>query len=290
MPKPSPGIVVKKYIQLTIPQHAMENKQKYALVTGATMGIGYELAKLFAEDKYNLVIVARSQQELSTTASELKQQYGIDVVPIAKDLSEQGGPFEVYEEIKAKGIQVDVLVNNAAQGEYGKFVDTDLHHELEIVDLNIKGYLVLTKHYLREMVARNEGKILMVTSVAGEMPGPWQAVYHGTKAFVTSFTEAIQNEVNDTNVTITKLLPGPTDTGFFDKADMEESKLVQEGDLADPATVARDGYKALMAGELEIISGFKNKAMVAASKVMPDSLVAKGAHKQAKPVDDKSKK
>ncbi|RDV15544.1 SDR family NAD(P)-dependent oxidoreductase [Pontibacter diazotrophicus] len=267
----------------------MENKQKYALVTGATMGIGYELARLFAQDQYNLVIVARSQQELSTAAAEFKQ-HGIDVVPIAKDLSEQKGPFEVYDEIKAKGIQIDVLVNNAAQGEYGKFIDTDLNHELEIVDLNIKGYLVLTKFFLKEMVARNEGKILMVTSIAGEMPGPWQAVYHGTKAFVTTFTEAIQNEVKDTNVTITKLLPGPTDTGFFEKADMKESKIVQEGKLADPATVAKDGYEALMAGDSQVISGMKNKATVAASKVMPDKTVAETMNKQAKPVDEKSKK
>ncbi|GAB3530957.1 SDR family NAD(P)-dependent oxidoreductase [Pontibacter brevis] len=262
------------------------------------MGIGYELARLFAEDKYNLVIVARDQQELNTTASEFKQQYGVDVVPIAKDLSKQEGPFEVYDQVKAKGVQVDVLVNNAAQGEYGKFVDTDLNHELEIVDLNIKGYLVLTKYYLKEMVARNEGKILMVTSVAGELPGPWQAVYHGTKAFVSSFTEAIQNEVKDTNVTLTKLLPGPTDTNFFEKAGMEESKkagmeeskMVQEGNLADPATVAKDGYEALMAGELEVISGLKNKAMVAASKVIPDKTAAEMTNKQAKPVDKNSKR
>ena len=259
------------------------NNQKYVLITGATSGIGYELAKLFAQDQYNLIIVARNPQELETTASEFKQQYGVEVTTIAKDLSEKQGPFEVYDEVKAKGIRVDVLVNNAGQGQYGEFVDTDINRELEIVQLNIGAYLVLTKAFLKEMVARNEGKILMVSSIGGELPGPLQSVYHATKAFVSSFSEAIQNETKDTQVTITKLLPGVTDTDFFNKADMEEAKMVKEGSKADPAEVAQDGYKALMAGELEIISGFKNKAMVAASKLMPDSMVASTMHQQAKP-------
>ncbi|PSR53101.1 oxidoreductase [Adhaeribacter arboris] len=261
----------------------MADKQKYALVTGATQGIGYELAKLLAQDKYNLVIVARHQEELDARATEFKQQYGVEVITLAKDLSTRQGPFEVYEAVKMQGIPVDVLVNNAGQGQYGEFVETDITREREIVDLNIGAYLVLTKCFLKEMVARNEGKILMVSSIGGELPGPLQAVYHATKAFVSSFTEAIQNETKDTNITITKLLPGVTDTDFFNKADMTEAKIVKEGSKADPAEVAKDGYAALMTGKLEIISGLKNKAMVAASKVIPDSLVAENMHQQAKP-------
>jgi len=264
----------------------MNNEQKYALITGATNGIGYELAKLFAQDNYNLVIVARNPQELESTAAEFKQQYGIEVVTIAKDLSEKQGPFEVYDEVKAQGIQVDALVNNAGQGQYGEFVDTDINRELEIVQLNIGAYMVLTKVFLKEMVARNQGKILMVSSIGGELPGPLQAVYHATKAFVSTFTEAVQEETKETNVTITKLLPGPTDTDFFHKADMEEAKMVKEGSKDDPAKVAKDGYDALMAGELEVISGFKSKAMVAASKLMPDSMIAATMHKQAKPGEE----
>ena len=264
----------------------MNNEHKYALITGATSGIGYELAKLFAQDNYNLVIVARNQQELETTATEFKQQSGIEVVTIAKDLSEKQGPFEVYDEVKARGIQIDVLVNNAAQGQYGEFVDTDINRELEIVQLNIGAYLVLTKVFLKEMVARNNGKILMVSSIGGELPGPLQSVYHATKAFITTFAEAIQNETKDTGVTITKLLPGPTDTDFFHKADMEEAKMVKEGSKDDPAKVAKDGYEALMSGELEVISGLKSKAMVAASKLMPDSMVAATMHQQAKPSEE----
>jgi short-subunit dehydrogenase len=263
----------------------MSANQKYALITGATQGIGYELARLFAQDQYNLVIVARHQQELDTCAAAFKQQYGIQVVTLAQDLSKREGPFAVCEAVQAQGLQVDVLVNNAGQGQYGEFVETDINRELEIVDLNIGAYLVLTKHFLREMVARNEGRILMVSSIGGEMPGPLQSVYHATKAFVSSFTEAIQNETKDTKVTITKLLPGATDTDFFRKAEMEEAKMVKEGSLDDPAKVAQDGYKALMAGEREIISGLKNKAMVAASKVMPDNLVSEAMHQQTKPSD-----
>ena len=261
----------------------MADQQKYALVTGATSGIGYELARLFAQDHYNLVMVARSQEELEKTASEFQQQYGIEVVPIAKDLFKRESPFEIYDEVKAKGIQIDVLVNDAGQGQYGEFVDTDINRELDIVQLNIGTYMVLTKSFLMDMVARNEGKILNVSSIAGEMPGPLQAVYHATKAFVTSFTEAIRNEIKQTHVTITALLPGATDTDFFSKAEMENAKMVKEGDLADPAQVAKDGYDALMAGKDKVISGFKNKAMVTASNVMPDSMVAENMHQQMKP-------
>jgi short-subunit dehydrogenase len=261
----------------------MANNQKYVLITGATNGIGYELAKIFAKDQYNLIIVARNQAELDSKAAEFKQQFGVEVIPIAKDLFKREAPFEVYDEVKAAGIQVDVLVNNAGQGQYGEFVETDINRELDIVQLNIGAYLVLTKSFLKEMMGRNEGKILMVSSIGGELPGPLQSVYHATKAFITSFTEAIQNEVKGTNITITALLPGVTDTDFFRKADQEDAKMVKEGSKDDPAKVAQDGYDALMAGELQVISGWKNKAMVAASKLMPDSMVAENMHKQMAP-------
>ncbi len=261
----------------------MTDSQKYALVTGATGGIGYELARLLAQDKYNLVLVARSQEDLDRTAAEFRAQYGVDVFPVAKDLFEREAPRQLYEAVKARGIQVEVLVNNAGQGQYGPFVETDLDRELDIIQLNIVAYLVLTKLYLKEMVNRGAGKILNVSSIAGEIPGPLQSVYHGTKAFITSFTEAVRSEVKDTNVTLTLLLPGATETDFFHKADMEESKLVKEGSLDDPAKVAKDGYEALLAGKDKVISGFKSKAMVAASHLLPDDVMADQMLKQAKP-------
>jgi short-subunit dehydrogenase len=256
-----------------------------ALITGATSGIGRELANCFAQDHYNLVIVARDQQELADTAAEIQQQYGVQVLTIAKDLFDPQAPFEVYNEIKGQGIQIDALVNDAGQGQYGQFITTDINRELDIIQLNIGAYVTFTKLYLQEMVARNEGKILQVSSIGGEMPGPLQSVYHGTKAFVTSFTEAVREEVKDTNVKITILLPGVTDTDFFSKADMERSKLVAEGSKADPAQVAKDGYEALLAGKDKIVSGLKNKVMVGMSNIMPDNLVAANMHQQGAPVD-----
>jgi len=260
-------------------------KGKYALLTGATSGIGYELAKLFAKDGYNLVIVSRTEDDLQITSNELTTSNGIQVVTIAKDLSDPNAPFELYDEVKAKGIQVDVLVNNAAQGQYGLFVETDIHRELEIVQLNIVAYLVLTKLFLKDMVARNDGKILQVASIGGKLPGPYQSVYHATKAFIVSHSESLANELKDTGVTITALLPGPTDTDFFEKAEMENTKMVQEGSLSDPAKVAKDGYEALMSGKSEIISGLKNKFQVGMSHVLPDTMVAENIHKQMEPSD-----
>jgi short-subunit dehydrogenase len=260
--------------------------RKYALITGATSGIGYELARLFAKDKYNLVIVARNEAELAEKAIEFTGENDIEVVTMVKDLSEPNAPFELYDEIKAKGIQVDVLVNNAAQGQYGKFVETDIQRELEMIRLNIVGYLVLTKMFLKEMVSRNDGKILQVASIGGKLPGPMQSVYHATKAFIVSHTDAVVNELKDTGVTITALLPGPTDTDFFNKADMEDTKMVQEGSLSDPAKVAKDGYDALMNGDASVISGLKNKIQVGMANILPDNVAAKQVEKQMEPSND----
>lgn len=264
----------------------MENKGKYALITGATSGIGLELAKLFARDGFNLIITARDITELDET-SELLRAKGVEVWPIAKDLFDREQAFSLYADIKQKGIDVDVLVNNAGQGVYGKFDQTDIDRELAIIDLNIAALVILTKCFLTDMKARGSGRILNLASIASKLPGPWQAVYHGTKAFVLSFTEAVREESSDTGVTITALMPGVTDTDFFNKAGMQDSKAVQdEDDMADPAVVARDGYEALMSGKDKVISGMKNKVQVAMSAVMPDSMVAHQMNEQQKPVDE----
>lgn len=259
--------------------------KKYALITGATSGIGYELAKLFAADKYNLVIVSRNQQELDNKAAELKQ-HGIEVVTIAKDLFNRQEAFDLYDEVKAQGIQIDVLVNDAGQGLYGEFKDTDINRELQIIDLNIASTVILTKQFLKDMVLRNDGKILNLASIASKVPGPWQSVYHGTKAFVLSFTEAIREELKDTNITVTALLPGATDTDFFNKAEMQDSKVVQDkSSLSNPADVAKDGYEALQANKDKVISGLKNKLQIAMSNITPDETVAHMMDEQQKPVN-----
>lgn len=255
---------------------------KYALITGGTSGIGYELAKLFAENGYNLVIVARTEADLRQRADEISSRYGVFVITLAKDLFHREAPFEIYDETRRQGIQIDVLVNDAAQGLYGRFIDTDIHRELDMLQLNIGAYIALTKLYLRDMMERGDGKILNVASIAGKLPGPYQSVYHGTKAFIHSFTEAIRAELADSGVTITSLLPGATDTDFFRKAHMEDSRILEQ-DLADPAKVAKDGFEALMKGDDMVISGLKNKAQIAASNITPDSLVAKTMLKQQAP-------
>ncbi|MBS1664577.1 MAG: SDR family oxidoreductase [Bacteroidetes bacterium] len=265
----------------------MEQNTKHALVTGGTSGIGWELAKLLAKDGYNIILVARGEEGLEKSQKELEQTYSISVETISKDLFYAGNAFELVDEIKAKGITIDILVNDAGQGLYGEFKDTDIQRELAIVQLNISSLLVLTKAFLQDMVARGDGKILNLASIAGKLPGPLQAVYHGTKAFVHSFTEAIRSETKDSGVTITSLLPGATDTDFFHKAGMEQSKVVQAGQLADPAEVAKDGYNALMSGDDMVVSGFKNKVQVGMSNILPDSTVADRLKKQQEPVDKK---
>lgn len=263
----------------------MENKHQYALITGATEGIGYELAKLFARDGYNLVIIARSQNELNSVAYEL-EQYGIEVITSSRDLFIKEEVFGLCEELEQKDIDIHILVNNAGQGIYGLFKDTDLDRELDIIHLNINAAIILTKHFLHKMLLRNEGKILNLASIASKTPGPWQSVYHATKAFILSFSEALRSELEGTNITVTALMPGPTDTDFFNKADMNASKVVQDKDsLADPAAVAKDGYNALMNNKDKVVSGFSNKIKVGMSNVLSDSTNAEMMKEQQKPTN-----
>jgi short-subunit dehydrogenase len=256
------------------------------LITGASSGIGLELARLFAKDGYRLVIVARSEQDLTNTATTFSSEYGVEVIPISKDLFNPEAAFELYEELKAKGITVDVLVNNAGQGVYGEFVETDIRRQLDIIQLNVSSLVALTYLWLKDVVARGSGRILNVSSIASKAPGPWNSVYHGTKAFVQSFTEAIRSEVKDKGIVVTALLPGVTDTDFFNKADMNESKMVQDKDaMSDPAAVAKDGYDALMRGDDKVISGLKNKVQVGMLNMTPDALAADQMNKMQEPVE-----
>jgi len=265
------------------------NKRKYALITGATSGFGYEFCKLFAADGYNLVMVARSEERLQEVSGEIITQYGVEVLPLSADLFQPENSRHIYETVKAQGITVNVLVNDAGQGEHGLFVETDLQRELDIIQLNINSVVSLTKYYLRDMVARNEGRILQVASVLAVYPTPLMAVYAASKAFVLAFTESLINELKDTNVTMTALLPGASDTDFFHKAGAEESYTYQETNLSAPEQVAKDGYEALMKGERKIVSGFKNKVQAAMTNVMPDSALAGMMEKQMKPSDEYKK-
>ncbi|HJS53098.1 MAG TPA: SDR family oxidoreductase [Chitinophagaceae bacterium] len=264
----------------------MEESKTYTLITGGTSGIGYELAKIFAGNGHNLILVSRDEADLTITRNELLES-GVDVKIISKDLFERQSPFELYDEVCRQGYRVDILVNNAGQGQFGEFSETNIYRELSIIQLNISSLVVLTKLFLQDMLKSGSGKILNLSSIASKTPGPLNSVYHGTKAFVQSFTQAIATEVKDKGITVTALLPGATDTDFFNKANMQQSKIVKEGKLETAKKVARKGYDALMRGEQMVVSGFKNKVKVALSNVLSDKAASKNMKKEQEPVGQK---
>lgn len=257
---------------------------KTALITGASSGIGRELATLFAKDGYNLVLVARSEDKLQELADKFKQQFGTSsITVIEKDLSKPEAPQEIYDEVARQQITINTLVNNAGFGEYGKFAtETDLQKELNVIQVNLTALVHLTKLFLKDMVGRNEGKILMLGSIASIMPNPLMAVYGATKSFIYSFSEALRNEVKDTDISITVLMPPATDTDFFNKAGATNTVAQEQARSMNPADVAKEGYDALMKGKDKAIAGFSTKMQAAAFRVLPDSVVSQAARAQMK--------
>jgi short-subunit dehydrogenase len=247
-----------------------------ALVTGASGGIGRELARAFAAGGYDLVLVARSGGKLEELAAELRQRHGVAARALAKDLAAPGAPDEVFQELASAGIDADVLVNNAGFATFGPFTETDLATELEEIRLNVLALTHLTKRFLPGMLARRRGGVLNVASTAGFQPGPLMAVYYATKAYVLSFTEALAEELRGTGVTVTALCPGPTATGFQARADMEDSGLVT-GPLKvmDAVTVARAGYAGFRAGKRLVVPGLMNKLLIQSVRVSPRGLVTR---------------
>lgn len=246
---------------------------KTALITGASSGLGYEFAQLFAQDYYNLILVARNEQKLSQLADELTQKYGISVKLIIKDLSQSSASEEVFTEVQQSAIAVSFLINNAGFATYGFFAETDLASELQMMQVNMVALTHLTKLFLPEMLKRQQGKILNVASTAAFQPGPLMAVYYATKAYVLSFSEALANELQGTGVTVTALCPGPTKSGFQKRAAMEQSKLVSGQQMMDAKTVAQIGYQALMTHKTIAIPGLKNKLLALSIRFTPRSLV-----------------
>jgi len=243
-----------------------------ALITGASGGIGLELARIFAEQGYALVLVARSRQRLEEIAVELKPT---PVQVLAKDLTLVGASEGVYREVP----KVDVLVNNAGFGVYGPFLKTPLDEELGMLQLNMTALVVLTKLYLPGMVAAGNGRILNVASTAAFQPGPLMALYYATKAFVLSFSEAIGSELEGTGVTVTALCPGPTATGFQARTKLEKSRLFKSMKVMDARTVAEAGHRALMAGKPVVIPGLMNKLLAQSVRFTPRALVTRIARK-----------
>jgi short-subunit dehydrogenase len=253
-----------------------------AVVTGASSGIGLELAKLFAGAGYD-VIVAAEDGEIVTVAEGVERS-GVHAEAVQVDLATPAGVEELYRRIQASGRPVDAIALNAGVGAGGAFAtDTDLADELRLIDLNVRSTVHLAKYVVRDMVARNQGRILFTSSIASTMPGSFQAVYNASKSFVQSFALALRNELKDTGVTVTSLMPGPTDTEFFERADMLDTR-VGAGDKDDPADVARDGFEALMAGDERVVShSASTKAQARAGRLMPDSAKAEMHRKMAEP-------
>lgn len=259
-----------------------ENANETVLITGASHGIGLELARLFAADGYRMVVVSRDEEQLNRIAVELKGLGAPDVAIIAKDLSEAAGAEELYRETKRQGIHIDILVNDAGVGEHGKFIDNDLQKYLDIIQLNVCSLVSLTHLYLQDMRIKNKGRILQLASIASYQPTPLLAVYAATKAFVLSFSDAVRNELSDTGITMTALIPGPTDTDFFVNAHMEHTKAAQ--DPEEPKVVAKIGYDALIAGEPHAYAP-NVRGQIVMSSMMPNQAVAAQARKEMEPVE-----
>jgi uncharacterized protein len=253
-----------------------------AVVTGASSGIGLELARQFAEHGYDLIIAAEDDA-IDTAARELSNGTAVEAVKV--DLATPDGVERLYARIREHGDQLEAVALNAGIGMGGDFAGgTDLDQELKLVDLNVRSTVHLAKRVVGDMARRGHGKVLFTSSIASTMPGTYQAVYNASKSFVQSFALALRAELKDTGVTITSLMPGPTDTEFFERAQMMDTKIGASDSKDDPADVARDGFEALMAGKERVVShSLSTKAQGRLSRAMPDSVKAKMHGKMAEP-------
>lgn len=246
--------------------------KKTALITGASSGIGYALATEFAKNGYDLILIAEKTGKLKRHADKIRGEYEIDVTEIAKDLTQPTAAQEIYDGLAGK--KVDALVNNAGVGQKEKFHESGIEKDLTIIHLNIEALIRLTKLFVKDMIARGDGKILNLGSVAGFQPGPLLAVYHASKAFVVSFSESLAKELEDTGVSVTVLCPGPTDTQFFKRADMENARILEDGIVMEPEKVAKIGFDALMNEERVVIPGMSNKILTFTRRLIPQSMQA----------------
>ena len=249
-----------------------------AVVTGASNGIGYELAKQFAQNGFDLLVTSTGPS--INEAALAFEKLGAQVETVEADLATYDGVGTLYSKIKATGRSVDAIAINAGVGVGGDFArETDLKDELNLIELNVVSSVHLAKRVLKDMVDRDQGRILFTSSIAALMPGPFEAVYAASKAFLHSFSEALRNELKDTGVTVTSLMPGPTDTNFFHRAGMDDTKAGADR-KDDPAMVAKQGFEALMAGKDSIVAGsLKTKVQGTVSKVLPDTVNAE-QHRQ----------
>jgi len=248
---------------------------KTALITGASTGIGKELALLHAEKGGNLIIIARSKDKLEKLKSEIESKYSVMVMVIVSDLSKAEAPKAIFDEVKKSGIEIDYLINNAGFGGVGKFHERKWEDDNQMINLNITALTALTRFFLPGFVKRNSGRILNVSSIASFMPGPLQAVYFATKAYVTYFSNAIAEELSDTGVTVTNLMPGATETEFERVSGLDKTSLFQHAVSAK--SVAQDGYNGMILGKLDVLAGvsFGQRFMMSFIPFTPKKMILK---------------
>ncbi|WP_011582991.1 MULTISPECIES: SDR family NAD(P)-dependent oxidoreductase [Chelativorans] len=256
----------------------MADKAGLAVITGASTGIGYELAKCCAAAGYDMVVAA-DEPEIARAAEEFRAM-GVNAEPVEADLATAEGVEKLY--VALSGRPVELLFANAGRGLGHAFLDQEVAEIRHVIDTNITGTILLVHRIGRDMRLRNRGRILFTGSIAGFMPGSYQAVYNATKAFVDSFSWALRNELKDTDITVTCLMPGPTDTEFFERAEMTDTKVGSEKKM-NPAKVARIGFEAMMKGEAGVVAGFSNKIQAAMAHLMPAGLLAEQHRKMAQP-------
>jgi len=249
-------------------------KKETVLITGASSGIGLELAKCFASEGCRLILVARNESALNTLAGELRQKHKIETVVLSADLSQPDAPKQIFEQLAAQKISVDVLVNNAGFGLHGSFSELPLDRQLEIIKVNVVALVELTGLLLPQMIQRRTGGILNVGSVAGFVPGPYMGIYYASKAFVQSFSEALAEELSDKGVTVNVLCPGPTTTNFGNVARGDKVRVVQSKAMT-AEEVARYGHFAFRNKKTIAIPGLKNQIMVLATRILPRNAIRK---------------
>ena len=254
-------------------------QKQTALITGASVGIGLELAKQFASHGHDLVLTARNRDALEAAAGTLEGRYGVRATVLVFDLAEPDAPQRLFESVMSEGLRIDTLVNNAGFGLGGPFVETDIDREMDMIQVNIASLTYLTKLYLQPMVLRKSGRILNVASTAAFQPGPMMSVYFASKAYVLSFSQALDEELRKTGVTVTCLCPGTTATEFADRAGVSNTRLFSLTGVANAEDVARYGYAATMRGERLALPGIKNRAHIQSLRLLPRALVTTLARK-----------
>lgn len=240
-----------------------------ALITGASGGLGVHFAELFAKDGYDLILVARNEEKMKNLKACLEARYGVQVIVCVKDLAQPNAAKEVYDFVAERAIEVNALVNNAGFADFGPYADADWQRQHDMVQVNIMALIQLTRCFLKSMIARGNGRVLNVASLAAFQPGPLMSVYYATKSFVLSFTEALSVELRGTGVKVSALCPGPTETGFEKNAHLGNSGLFKNLSVASAKEVAAYGYLKMKQGQTVAIPGLMNKLIVAASKYAP---------------------